>query len=139
MEIVNTPCSWAITRCAGTSMAEYTKYIYIGIPPHTRTNRCMHACTHTSWTSVLSAFLSYLTYLIPSFLPLLHPVRPSIPSSHRKIKPGTQGRNNAPNMGAKRTRVETTLIYSYRQISSHQFILVTPLWEKGVRYIYFQV
>ena len=102
---------------------------------HIRTNRCMH----TSWTSVLSAFLSYLTYLIPSFLPLLHPVRPSIPSSHRKIKPGTKGRNNPPNKGAKRTRDETSRIYSYRQISSHQFIMVTPLCEKGLRYGYFQV
>ena len=63
VEIVNTPCSWAITKCADKSMAEYTKYIYIS--PHTRTQ--MHARTHTSWTSAPSAFLFYLIYLIPSF------------------------------------------------------------------------
>ena len=73
VEIGNTQCSWVITRCADKSTAEYTKYIYIAIspPPHTHTHACthkqMHARTHTSWTSVPSAFLSYLTYLIPSF------------------------------------------------------------------------
>ena len=71
VEIVNTQCSWVITRCADKSTAEYTKYIYIAISPHThthaRTLKQMHARTHTSWTSVPSAFLSYLTYLIPSF------------------------------------------------------------------------
>ena len=76
VEIVNTPCSWDITRCADKSTAEYMKYIYIATPPpthtHARTRACthkqMHARTHTSWTSVPSAFLSYLTYVIPSFL-----------------------------------------------------------------------
>ena len=72
VEIVNTQCSWVVTRCADKSTAEYTKYIYIAISPppthtHARTHKQMHARTHTSWTSVPSAFLSYLTYLIPSF------------------------------------------------------------------------
>ena len=69
VEIVNTQCSWVITKYADKSTAEYTKYIYIAISRHThaRTHKQMHAHTHTSWTSVPSAFLSYLTYLIPSF------------------------------------------------------------------------
>ena len=72
VEIVNTPCSWVLTRCADKSTAEYTKYIYIAISPptththtHARTNKCTHARTHTSWTYVPSELLSYLTYLVP--------------------------------------------------------------------------
>ena len=44
-------------------------HLHRNLPPHThaRTHKQMHARTHTSWTSVPSAFLSYLTYLIPSF------------------------------------------------------------------------
>ena len=46
-------------------------FIHRNLPTHThthaRTHKQMHARTHTSWTSVPSAFLSYLIYLIPSF------------------------------------------------------------------------
>ena len=72
VEIVNTQCSWVITRCADKSTAEYP-FTSQSPPPHTHTythactHKQMHARTHTSWTSVPSAFLSYLTYLIPSF------------------------------------------------------------------------
>ena len=48
VEIVNTQCSWVITRCADESTAEYTKYIYIAISsPHThaRTHKQMHTRT----------------------------------------------------------------------------------------------
>ena len=43
--------------------------LHRNLPTHTRarTHKQMHARTHTSWTSVPTAFLSYLTYLIPSF------------------------------------------------------------------------
>ena len=133
VEIVNTPCSWIITRCADKSTTEYTKYIYIAISTHThmhaRTHKQMHARTHTSLTSLPSAFLSYLILsysVLPSFPPLQHFIYPSLHPFHRKIKSGTQGRNNPPNKGSKRTRGETTRIKSYRQIYSHQFIMVTP-------------
>ena len=80
VEIVNTPCSWVITKCADKSVAEYTKYINISPPPplthtlartqmHSRTR--MHARTHTSWTSApLARWHSYLILSIlflPSF------------------------------------------------------------------------
>ena len=50
----------------------YEIHLHRNLPPptphtHACTDKQMHARTHTSWTSVPSAFLSYLTYLIPSF------------------------------------------------------------------------
>ena len=47
----------------------YEIHLHRNLPPHThaRTHKQMQARTHTSWTSVPPAFLSYLTYLIPSF------------------------------------------------------------------------
>ena len=138
VDIVNTPCSWVIiTRCADKSMAEYTKYITSQSPPtHACTHTQMHAHTHIHHGrpcrphSYLILPILFLPSFFPSVATLYLSIAPpcpfSISSSHRKIKSGTQGRNNPPNKGAKRIRGETTFIYSYRQISSHQFIMVTP-------------
>ena len=72
VEIINTPCSWVMTRCAYKSTAQYTRYIYIAIsppPPHThthpRTNRCTNAHIHHGHPCRPHS------YLIPSFLPFV--------------------------------------------------------------------
>ena len=83
VEIVNTQCSWVITRCADKSTAEYTKYIYIAISPpprphtHARTNRCTHAhilhghpCRPHSYLTLPILFLPSVATLYLSIAPL---------------------------------------------------------------------
>ena len=70
VEIVNTQCSWVITRCADKSTAEYTKYIYIAISPptHTRTHAQTDARTHTYFMDIRAVGILILSYLsFPSF------------------------------------------------------------------------
>ena len=69
VEIVNTQCSLVITRCADKSTAEYTKYIYIAIPPtHTRTHAQTDARTHTYFMDIRAVRILILSYLSYSFL-----------------------------------------------------------------------
>ena len=80
VEIINTQCSWVITRCADKSTAEYTKYIYIAIsPPHTRTHAQTDARTHTYFMDIRAVRILILSYLSYSFLPLQHFIYPSLP------------------------------------------------------------
>ena len=63
VEIVNTLCSWVMTRCADKSTAEYTKYIYIAISPHQQHTHT-HTRTHAQTNARTNTYIMD-TYLIP--------------------------------------------------------------------------
>ena len=78
VEIVNTPCSWVITRCADKS----TKYVYeihlhSNLPPpphihthtrtHARTNWCMHAHIYHGRPCRPNSQLFFHILFLPSF------------------------------------------------------------------------